>query len=77
MSEPESAMKPGWRTFMNLDTKPAGGASPDAGGHIALSPTDPDNPQNWPLRRKLFASCAAAAFTFALYVTSGTSAGES
>ena len=39
---------------------------PAAGGHNALSPMDPDNPQNWPLRRKIYASSMATAFTFAV-----------
>ena len=37
-----------------------------AGGHNALSPTDPDNPQNWPLRRKIYASSVSFAFVFAM-----------
>ena len=56
---------------MNLAEEPAMEATkPVAGGHNALSPMDPDNPQNWPLRRKVYASSVAAAFTFAVYVAS-------
>lgn len=32
-------------------------------GHI-MSPRDPDNPQNWPTHRKLYASAGAFAFAF-------------
>ena len=54
---------------MNLSEEPAmEQAKPADGGHQALSPTDPDNPQNWPLRRKLYASAVASAFTLAVYV---------
>ena len=42
--------------------------APATGGHNALSPADPDNPQNWPLRRKLYASSVSFAFVFAMYV---------
>ncbi|KAL8705669.1 MAG: hypothetical protein Q9201_001237 [Fulgogasparrea decipioides] len=31
-----------------------------------MSPTDPDNPQKWPLRRKFYASSVATAFAFAV-----------
>ncbi|KAL9000209.1 MAG: hypothetical protein Q9169_001111 [Polycauliona sp. 2 TL-2023] len=34
-------------------------------GHM-MSPTDPDNPQNWPLSRKIYASAVATAFAFAV-----------
>lgn len=34
-----------------------------AGGHM-MSADDPDNPQNWPLYRKLYASAVAFAFTW-------------
>lgn len=62
-------MDPAWRTFMNLNEEPAvEAAKPAAGGHNVLSSTDPHNPQNWPLRRKIYASSVAAAFTFAVYV---------
>ncbi|KAL8926935.1 MAG: hypothetical protein Q9172_001596 [Xanthocarpia lactea] len=34
-------------------------------GHM-MSPTDPDNPQNWPRSRKIYASTVAMAFAFAV-----------
>ncbi|KAL8672512.1 MAG: hypothetical protein Q9168_003015 [Polycauliona sp. 1 TL-2023] len=34
-------------------------------GH-RMSPTDPDNPQNWPFSRKIYASTVATAFAFAV-----------
>ncbi|KAL9042481.1 MAG: hypothetical protein Q9180_000572 [Flavoplaca navasiana] len=34
-------------------------------GHM-MDPTDPDNPQNWPLTRKIYASTVAVAFAFAV-----------
>ncbi|KAL8951265.1 MAG: hypothetical protein Q9222_002744 [Ikaeria aurantiellina] len=40
-------------------------AVPPSVGHM-MSPTDPDNPQNWPLHRKLYASTVAVAFAFAV-----------
>ena len=52
---------------LNDDSK-AEVMAPVAGGHNALSPTDPDNPQNWPLSRKLYASSVSFAFVFAMYV---------
>lgn len=56
---------------MDISEEPAAEqAEPGVDGHLALSPTDPDNPQNWPFRRKLFASAVAIAFTFAVYVIS-------
>ena len=52
---------------MNLAGDPKAEAmAPSTGGHNALSPTDPDNPQNWPLRRKLYASSVSFAFVFAM-----------
>ena len=52
---------------MNLNEDPKADAmAPAAGGHNALSPTDPDNPQNWPLRRKLYTSASSFAFVFAM-----------
>lgn len=44
-----------------------GSATPPALGH-SMSPTDPDNPQNWPTAKKVYASSVSAAFTFAVYV---------
>ncbi|KAI9666744.1 MAG: hypothetical protein M1831_001519 [Alyxoria varia] len=38
---------------------------PSAAGH-GMSPSDPDNPMNWPLLRKLYASAVSFAFTFTL-----------
>ncbi|KAL9040277.1 MAG: hypothetical protein Q9214_004552, partial [Letrouitia sp. 1 TL-2023] len=40
-------------------------ATPPALGH-SMSPTDPDNPQNWPTAKKIYASSVSAAFTFAV-----------
>jgi hypothetical protein len=37
--------------------------APSGHGH-SLSPTDPDNPQNWPLHRKVYAVSTATAFAF-------------
>ncbi|KAL8658573.1 MAG: hypothetical protein Q9226_000907 [Calogaya cf. arnoldii] len=34
-------------------------------GHM-MSPTDPENPQNWPLSRKIYASAVATGFAFAV-----------
>ncbi|KAI4225211.1 MAG: hypothetical protein L6R36_004075 [Xanthoria steineri] len=34
-------------------------------GHM-MSPTDPDNPQRWPLSRKIYVSAVATAFAFAV-----------
>ncbi|KAI4216628.1 MAG: hypothetical protein LQ351_001117 [Letrouitia transgressa] len=42
-----------------------GSATPPALGH-SMSPTDPDNPQNWPTAKKVYASSVSAAFTFAV-----------
>lgn len=71
MSNPDPSMNPTWKTFMNLSEEPGvEAAKPAVGGHNALSPMDPENPQNWPLRRKVYASSVAAAFTFAVYVSS-------
>ena len=42
---------------------------PNPHGHI-LSPTDPDNPQNWPLYVKVYASSMATAFAFVVYGSS-------
>lgn len=71
MSNPDPSMNPTWTTFSNLSEEPGvESAKPAVGGHNALSPMDPENPQNWPLHRKLYASSVAAAFTFALYASS-------
>ncbi|KAL8709662.1 MAG: hypothetical protein Q9220_005602 [cf. Caloplaca sp. 1 TL-2023] len=40
-------------------------AIPPSVGHM-MSPTDPDNPQNWPFQRKLYASTVAVACAFAV-----------
>jgi hypothetical protein len=34
-------------------------------GH-QMSPTDPENPQNWPVHKKIYTSAVAAAFAFAV-----------
>lgn len=71
MSNPDPSMDPTWKTFTNLSEEPGvESAKPAVGGHNALSPMDPENPQNWPLRRKVYASSVAASFTFAVYVSS-------
>ena len=71
MSDPDPSMNPTSRTFMDLSKEPSvEAAKPSVGGHNALSPMDPENPQNWPLRRKVYASSVAATFTFAVYVSS-------
>ena len=36
---------------------------PTAGGHM-MSANDPDNPQNWPLHKKIYASAVAFAFAW-------------
>ena len=36
-------------------------------GHM-MSPSDPDNPQNWPLHRKLYVSAVGFAFAFVVLV---------
>ena len=38
-----------------------------AGGHIMLA-NDPDNPQNWPLYKKIYVSSVAFAFSWVVYV---------
>jgi len=69
MSNPDPSINPVSRTFMDLSEEPSvEAAKPAVGGHNALSPMDPDNPQNWPLRKKVYASFVAASFTFAVYV---------
>jgi hypothetical protein len=37
---------------------------PMAGHGHMMSPDDPDNPQNWPLYRKVYASAVSFAFGF-------------
>jgi hypothetical protein len=37
-------------------------------GHM-LSASDPDNPQNWPIHRKVYASMVSTVFAFAVSVT--------
>lgn len=67
MSNRDSLSNLAWRTFMNLSPDPKEETMASAvGGHNALSATDPDNPQNWPLRRKLYASAVSFAFVFAM-----------
>ena len=34
-------------------------------GH-QMSPTDPENPQNWPIHKKIYTSVVAIAFAFAV-----------
>ncbi|KAK4696395.1 hypothetical protein P7C71_g1515, partial [Lecanoromycetidae sp. Uapishka_2] len=36
---------------------------PTGGGHM-MAADDPDNPQNWPLYKKIYASAVAFAFTW-------------
>ena len=43
-------------------TKSAADPMPTA-GHM-MSPDDPDNPQNWPLHKKVYVSAAAFAFAW-------------
>ena len=38
---------------------------PDAGGHM-MAADDPDNPQNWPLSKKVYASAVSFAFSWAV-----------
>ena len=40
-------------------------AMPPPVGHM-MSPTDPDNPQNWPIFKKVYASSVSVAFAFAV-----------
>ena len=40
-------------------------AMPPPAGHM-MSPTDPDNPQNWHVSRKVYVSLVATAFAFAV-----------
>ena len=37
--------------------------APSSGGHN-MSPDDPDNPQNWPVLKKVFVSLVSSAFTW-------------
>ena len=52
------------------DNQVAENMNSTTGGHQALSATDPDNPPNWPLRRKLYVSSVSFAFVFAMSVNS-------
>ena len=47
-------------TTMTSEDQPTGGI-----GH-SMHANDPDNPQNWPLHRKVYASSVAFAFAFAV-----------
>ena len=44
-------------------TKETAGSTPAAGGHM-MSATDPDNPQNWPVYKKVYVSVVAFAFSW-------------
>ena len=44
-------------------TKEMAGSTPAAGGHM-MSATDPDNPQNWPVYKKVYVSVVAFAFSW-------------
>lgn len=37
-------------------------------GHM-MAPSDPDNPLNWPLHRRIYVSAVAFAFAFVVYVS--------
>lgn len=50
------SMSPGADTMMTA-------ADPMATGHM-MSADDPDNPQNWPLYKKVYASMVAFAFAW-------------
>ena len=59
------------RTSSSVDNETGGAMKPMANhghGHM-MSPDDPDNPQNWPLYRKLYVSVVSFAFGFAVLVT--------
>ena len=67
MTDPDSLPNPAWQSFMDLtDNQVAENMNSSTGGHQALSATDPDNPRNWPLHRKLYVSSVSFAFVFAL-----------
>ena len=50
-------------TSPGADTMKTAADPMPAGGHM-MSADDPDNPQNWPLYRKVYASAVAFAFAW-------------
>lgn len=67
MSDHDSLPNPAGQSFMDLtDYQGAENMKSTTGGHQALSATDPDNPRNWPLHKKLYVSSVSFAFVFAM-----------
>ena len=60
MGEPNSGLE-----TMNDPESAGGSGEPKFMGHVVFSSTDYENPQNWPLHKKVYVCAAATAFGFA------------